>query len=208
MGQIGLMLTQTVAVFHGELAAEEAADQKPEMMLPVVELLQPGALVDVLFGAEGGSVVEAVQVGEAGEEFCRVLHPVDAELQLIDVLRVEMDGGFFVGSEAAVGAEVEGDRSGRRADARAGAARAAAATRRSIAFAQNVPTVDSEKVCVFVERAPTRVRVVQQITHQQAAHFAFAMMNGPGVIDNALFPTNNHGVKRRVVTGSARDIIR
>ena len=103
-GQAGLMGAQTVAVFHGELAAEEAADQKPEMMLPVVKLLQPGALVDALFGAERSSVVEAMQVGQAGEEFCRILHPVDAELQLIDILRVEMDGGFLGGSEAAVGA--------------------------------------------------------------------------------------------------------
>ena len=79
-------------------------------MLPVVELFQPGALVDPLFGAERGSVVEAVQVGEAGEELCRVLDPVDTELQLIDILRVEMDSGFLVGREAPVGAQIEGDR--------------------------------------------------------------------------------------------------
>src|ERR1700677_1751863 len=106
------MGAQTVAILDGELAAEEAADQKPEMMLPVVELLQPGALVDALFGTKRGSIVEAVQVGEAGEEFCRVLHAVNAELQLIDILRVEMDGGFLGGREAAVGAQIEGDRRG------------------------------------------------------------------------------------------------
>src|ERR1700733_2041360 len=104
MGEIYLTGAQEVAVFQGELAAEEAADQEPEMMLPVVELLQPGALVDALFGTKWGSVVEAVQVGQAGEKFCWVLHPIDAELQLIDILRVEMDGGFLAGREAAVGA--------------------------------------------------------------------------------------------------------
>ena len=82
------------------------------MMLPVVKLLQPGSFVDAFFGTEGGSVIEAMQVRQAGEEFVRVLHPVDAELQLIDILRVQMDGGLFGGSEAAVGAEVEGDRAG------------------------------------------------------------------------------------------------
>jgi hypothetical protein len=60
------MGTQKVAVFRGELGTEEAADQKPEMVLPVVEFLEPGTLVDALLGAEGGSVVEAVQVGQAG----------------------------------------------------------------------------------------------------------------------------------------------
>ena len=111
-GQIGLMGAQAIAVLLGELAAEEAADQEPEMMLPVVKLLQPGALVDLFFGTEGGSVVEAMQVRQAGEEFFRVRHPVDAELQLIHILRIQMDGGLLGGSEAAIGAQVEGDRAG------------------------------------------------------------------------------------------------
>jgi hypothetical protein len=68
-GQTGLAGAQPIAVLHGELAAEEAADQEPEVMLPVVKLLQPGSFVDAFFGAKGGSVIEAVQVGQAGEEF-------------------------------------------------------------------------------------------------------------------------------------------
>ena len=79
------------------------------MMLPVVKLLQPGSFVDAFFRTEGGSIIEAVQVRQAGEEFARVLHPVDAELQLIDILSVQMDGGLFSRSEAAIGAEVKGD---------------------------------------------------------------------------------------------------
>ena len=63
------MGTQTVAVLGSELTAEKAADQEPEMMLPVVKLLQPGALVDLFFGTEGGSVIEAMQVRQAGEKF-------------------------------------------------------------------------------------------------------------------------------------------
>jgi hypothetical protein len=79
-------------------------------MLPVVELLQPRALVDLFFGTEGGSIVEAMQVRQAGEEFFGMRHPVDAEFQLIHILRIEMDGGLLAGSEAAIGAEVEGNR--------------------------------------------------------------------------------------------------
>ena len=40
------------------------------------------------------------------------------------------------------------------------AAPATTGTRDSIAFAQNVPTIDSEKVCIFRQRMPARVRVV------------------------------------------------
>ena len=79
-------------------------------MLPVVKLLEPGALVDLFFGADGGSVVEAMEVGQAGEEFFGVRHAVDAELQLIHILRIEVDGGLLGGSEAAIGAQVEGNR--------------------------------------------------------------------------------------------------
>ena len=61
-GEIGLMGAQAIAVLLGELTAEEAADEEPEVMLPVVKFLQPGALVDLFFRAEGGSVVEAMQV--------------------------------------------------------------------------------------------------------------------------------------------------
>jgi hypothetical protein len=79
------------------------------MMLPVMKLLQPGALVDLFFGAEGGPVVEAMQVRQAGQELFRVGHAVNAELQLIHILRIQMDGGLLGGSEAAIGAEIEGD---------------------------------------------------------------------------------------------------
>ena len=143
------MGAQPIAVLYGELAAEEAADQEPEMMLPVVELLQPGALVDLFFGAEGGSVVEAVQIGQAGQKFCRILHAVDAELQLIDILRVEMDGGLFGGSKAAVGAEIERDGPGGEQVRGREQRQQQQEPDSSIAFAQNIPTVDSEKVCVF-----------------------------------------------------------
>src|ERR1700733_1294510 len=95
------------------LGGEEAADQEPEMMFPVVELLQPGSFVDLFLGTEGGSVVEAMQVGEAGQKFGGVLHVVNAEFQRIHILRVEMDGGFLGGREAAVGAEVERNRARR-----------------------------------------------------------------------------------------------
>ena len=40
------------------------------------------------------------------------------------------------------------------------AAPAVTGTRDSIAFAQNVPTIDSEKICVFRQRMPACVRVV------------------------------------------------
>ena len=80
--QIGLVGAQKIAVLHGELAAEEAADQEPEMMLPVVEFFQPGSFVDLFLGAKGGSVVEAMQVGEAGQKFGGVLHVVNAEFQM------------------------------------------------------------------------------------------------------------------------------
>ena len=83
-------------------------------MLPVVKLLQPGPFVDALFGAKGCSVLEAMQVGQPGKEFFRVWDTIDAELQLIDVLRVQMDGGLFGGSEAAVRAQVERHRAGRK----------------------------------------------------------------------------------------------
>ena len=138
-GQTGLVRAQTIAVLLGELAAEEAADQEPQVMLPVMKLLQPGALVDLLFGAEGGSVVEAMQVGQAGKEFFRVGHAVDAELQLIDILRVQMDGGLLGGSEAAVGAQVEGD----------GAARPAAARETSRASSSSNPGAQSPSRRIF-----------------------------------------------------------
>ena len=109
----GLVRAQPIAVLLGELGAEEAADQEPQMMLPVVKLLQPGAFVDSFFGTEGRSVIEAMQVGQPGKEFFRVWDAIDAELQLIDVLRVQMDGGLFGRSEAAVGAQVERHRAGR-----------------------------------------------------------------------------------------------
>src|SRR5271169_3577024 len=94
------------------------------------------------------------------------------------------------------------------ADAREKARQAVAATRCSIAFAQDVPTIDSEKIGVFRERAPARIRVLQQIAYQQSAHFAFAVVNGPGVINHAYLPTKNHGVERGMVVGDVRDIIR
>ncbi len=64
------------------------------------------------FRAPGRSVIEAVQIGKAGEKFARVLHPVNAELQLIHVLRIQVDGGLLGRSKAAVGAQVERDRAG------------------------------------------------------------------------------------------------
>jgi hypothetical protein len=82
-------------------------------MLPVVKLFQPGPFVDAFFWTEGCSVIEAMQIRQASEEFLRVGHAIDAELQLIDVLRVQMDGGLLGGSEAAVGAQVKRHRAGR-----------------------------------------------------------------------------------------------
>src|SRR5580704_3861885 len=106
------MGTQTIAVFHRELASEETADQEPEMMLPVVELLQPGAFVDLFFRTKWSSIVEAVQVRQASQKFFRVGHPVNTELQLIDILRIQMDGRLFRRSKAAIGAQVERDWAG------------------------------------------------------------------------------------------------
>ena len=82
------------------------------MMFPVVKLLQPGSFIDSFFGTEGSSVVEAVQVREAGEELRWIVHAVDAELQLIDVMGIQMEGGLLSWSKAAVGAEIERDRAG------------------------------------------------------------------------------------------------
>jgi len=82
------------------------------MMLPIVEALQPRSFVDAFFAGKGCSVIEAVQVGEAGEKFARILHAIDAEFQLVDILRVEVDGGLLGGREAAVGAEIERNRPG------------------------------------------------------------------------------------------------
>src|ERR1700722_1340363 len=72
---------------------------------------------------------------------------------------------------------------------------------RSIAFAQNIPTVNPEEVGVVLERPPARIRVMKQIADQQPPHLAFAVMNWPGVIDDPAcrFPADNHGVEGGVV---------
>ena len=90
-----------------KLAAEEIADALPESGLPVVKLLQPGALVDLLFAEKACLRSERVQFAEVLHELHGIVDAIDAKLQRVDVVGIEMDLRLLAGSEGFAGAQIE-----------------------------------------------------------------------------------------------------
>jgi hypothetical protein len=60
--------------------AEEVANVFPEASLPVVELLDPGALVDALGAEQAGFGAEGVQLAEVLHELHGIFDAIDAKL--------------------------------------------------------------------------------------------------------------------------------
>ena len=102
-----LLRSQRMARVVGKLAAEEVADMLPEVGLPVVKLLQPGAFVDLLFAEEARLGPERVQLAQVLHELHGIVDAIDAKLQRVDVVGVEMDLGLLARSEGLAGAQIE-----------------------------------------------------------------------------------------------------
>src|SRR6185369_18063135 len=72
-----------------ELSADQIAQPNPDAVLPVVKALKPSLLIHLLLRHPDGS--EAMHVRQLFKELGSVLHPVNAELHCLDVMRVESD---------------------------------------------------------------------------------------------------------------------
>jgi hypothetical protein len=101
-----LLLLERVACGGGQLCAKEVPNADPEIMLPVVEALQPGLFVDLLDGAVDG-LAEAMHLGEVADELLRIVDVIDPELQLRLVTGVKMQLRLLVRSKSLVGADGE-----------------------------------------------------------------------------------------------------
>ncbi len=96
--------TNLVARVGRELGADEIADHGPDAMLPGVKLFQPGAR---LFGHGRSLPAEVVQLLHLAEEFDRIVHAVDAELQLSHIVGIDGDLRLFAGQVSALAGQRE-----------------------------------------------------------------------------------------------------
>jgi hypothetical protein len=89
--------------------AEEIADALPEVGFPIVELLQPGALVDLLLVEQACFGSEGVKFAEVLHELHGIVHAINTEFECVDVVGIEMDLWLLAGSEGLACAQVERD---------------------------------------------------------------------------------------------------
>ena len=93
-----------VARVRRELRADEVANPRPDAMLPRVEFLQPGVR---LFRHRRTLSAEVVQLLHLAEELHRIVHAIDAELELLHVVRVDGDLRLLAGKEGLLAGERE-----------------------------------------------------------------------------------------------------
>ncbi len=87
-----------------ELRADEVANPRPDAMLPGVKFFQPGMR---LLGHGRPLAAEVVQLLHLAEELHRVVHAIDAKLQLLHVVRIDRDLRLLAGQIGALAGERE-----------------------------------------------------------------------------------------------------
>ena len=88
---LAALLPDRGAAFPRKLRPEEVANPGKDRVLPMVEPFQPRQLVRRLRRLPA----KLVRVAQLGEKFHRIVHPVHAKLQRVDILRPDIDGDFL-----------------------------------------------------------------------------------------------------------------
>src|ERR1035437_3144445 len=93
----------------GELSPEEVAYLAPDTGFPVVELLEPVAFVNLLSSKQTRFCSEGMKFPQVLHELHGIIDTIDAKLERIDLVRVEVKRRLVAWGEGFAGAQIERD---------------------------------------------------------------------------------------------------